>query len=167
MTLQSVVWASVQVSTVSVSVFVRTYLHVGHNAWFICWQQHPTDPFTILESEDQEIGELYVVKKRRAARLKAPLLSKGQTGSTWLSEVSQSVSRISKPLNPSWKNGLWKIGTGEAQWRFVKTFPLKQVSNILFKKDDKYFFTCPCSWFIAYDLVQLFTPRELQSTLIV
>ena len=37
---------------------------------------HPTDPFTILELQDQEIGDLYLIQKRRAkqSRLSRELL---------------------------------------------------------------------------------------------
>ena len=34
----------------------------------------PTNPFTILEPQDQEIGELYVVQERRATDFEAPKL---------------------------------------------------------------------------------------------
>ena len=34
----------------------------------------PTNPFTILEPEDQGIGEFYVVQARRATDFKAPEL---------------------------------------------------------------------------------------------
>ena len=34
----------------------------------------PTSPFTILEPQDQGIGEFYVVQKRRATDFEAPKL---------------------------------------------------------------------------------------------
>ena len=34
----------------------------------------PTNPFTILQPQDQEIGELYVAQKHRATDFEAPKL---------------------------------------------------------------------------------------------
>ena len=46
----------------------------------------PTDTFTIPEPQDHEIGEFYVVQKRRATDFKAPKLWKGRSGYVfWLS----------------------------------------------------------------------------------
>ena len=41
---------------------------------------YPTNPFTILEPLDQEIGEFYVVQERHATDLDAPKLWKGSSG---------------------------------------------------------------------------------------
>ena len=38
------------------------------------WGLFPTGPFTMLESPDQEIGELFVFQKRHAADFEAPKL---------------------------------------------------------------------------------------------
>ena len=40
----------------------------------------PTNPFTILEPRDQEIGEFYLVQERRATDFEAPKLGKGSSG---------------------------------------------------------------------------------------
>ena len=44
----------------------------------------PANPFTILEPEDQGIGEFYVVQERRATDFKAPELWKSSSGCTIL-----------------------------------------------------------------------------------
>ena len=47
----------------------------------ICWANNfPTVPFPILEPHDQEIGEFYVVQKRRVTDFEAPKLWKGRSG---------------------------------------------------------------------------------------
>ena len=51
--------------------------NVGSHSGKLC----PTGPFTILKPEDQERGEFYVVKERRATDLEAPELWKGRSGS--------------------------------------------------------------------------------------
>ena len=45
-------------------------------------EEFSTDPFTILEPRNQEIGEFYVVKTRRTKDFDAPELWKGQSGSS-------------------------------------------------------------------------------------
>ena len=40
----------------------------------------PTDPFTTLTLQDQEIGEVYVVQERRTTDFEAPKLWKGHSG---------------------------------------------------------------------------------------
>ena len=40
----------------------------------------PTNPFTILEPQDQEIGEFYVVQERHMTDFKAPKLWMGSSG---------------------------------------------------------------------------------------
>ena len=50
---------------------------------FICSfssQPDPTEPFTILEPYDQEIGELYLVQERRVTDFEASKLRKGSSG---------------------------------------------------------------------------------------
>ena len=42
---------------------------------------HPTNPFTILEPQDQEISEFYVVQERHTTDFKAPKLWMGSSGS--------------------------------------------------------------------------------------
>ena len=46
----------------------------------LCIIYYPTNSFTILEPEDQEIGEFYVVQERRATDFEAPKLRKGSSG---------------------------------------------------------------------------------------
>ena len=41
----------------------------------------PTNPFTMLEPQDQEIGEFYVLQERRATDFEASKLWKGSSGS--------------------------------------------------------------------------------------
>ena len=41
---------------------------------------YPTGPFAISEPQDQEIGEFYVVQKRRATDFDDPKTSKGRSG---------------------------------------------------------------------------------------
>ena len=43
---------------------------------------YPTSPFTILEPQDQDIVEFYVVQERRATDFKAPKLWKGLSGAS-------------------------------------------------------------------------------------
>ena len=40
----------------------------------------PTDPFTILELHDQDIGEFYVVQEGRMTDFEASKLRKGRSG---------------------------------------------------------------------------------------
>ena len=40
----------------------------------------PTGPFTMLELQEQEIGEFYAVEKRRATDFEDPNLHKGRSG---------------------------------------------------------------------------------------
>ena len=42
--------------------------------------RYPTDPFTILEPQDQKIGEFYKVQERRSMGFKTPKLRKGRSG---------------------------------------------------------------------------------------
>ena len=43
--------------------------------------ERPTNPFTILETQDQEIGAFYEVQERRERDFEAPKLWKGSSGS--------------------------------------------------------------------------------------
>ena len=45
---------------------------------------HPTDPFTILVPQDQEIGQFYVGQERYATDFEAPKLRKGRSGNSVL-----------------------------------------------------------------------------------
>ena len=44
--------------------------------------RNPTNPFTILEPQDQEIAESYVIQQCRATDFEAPKLPKGRLYST-------------------------------------------------------------------------------------
>ena len=41
---------------------------------------YPTNPFTFVEAQDQEIGEFYVVQERRATDFKDPKFCKDHIG---------------------------------------------------------------------------------------
>ena len=57
------------------------------------WRMYPTNPFTILEPHDQEIGEFYLVRELRATDFEAPKLWKGFSGR--LVTVKKNVSYLS------------------------------------------------------------------------
>ena len=50
-------------------------------------QSYPTNPFTILESQDQVDGEFYSVQEHRTTE--APKLGKGSSGSGWGNAAKQ------------------------------------------------------------------------------
>ena len=51
-------------------------------------QYNPTNLFTILKPQDQEIGEFYVVQECHATDFEAPKLWKGSSGSNLAASVS-------------------------------------------------------------------------------
>ena len=59
----------------------------------------PTKPFTILEPRDQEIGEFYVVQKRRATGFEAPKLWKGSSG--WAHDYLRTLVMMQRSSNSS------------------------------------------------------------------
>ena len=54
----------------------------------------PTNPFTMLEPQDQEIGEFYVLQERRATDFEASKLWKGSSGSVERLQKSSSEKSI-------------------------------------------------------------------------
>ena len=53
----------------------------GQNDWGSSGSKYlPTNTFTVLEPQDQEIGECYVVQERRVTDFEAPKLWKGSSG---------------------------------------------------------------------------------------
>ena len=54
------------------------YKHLLEHTIF--FYHDPTNPFTILEHSDQEIGEFYVVQERRATDFEALKMWKGRSG---------------------------------------------------------------------------------------
>ena len=70
----------------------------------------PTGPSTILEPQDQEIGELFFVQKHRTMDFKVPNMWKGWSGANDRSEnFLVWLSLHSNKKNPPFQN-LWKLG---------------------------------------------------------
>ena len=68
----------------------RSRKFVALKRWNLWWggDQNfiPRNPFSILEPQDQEIREFYVVQERRATNFEAPKLWKGSSGSRYMYE---------------------------------------------------------------------------------
>ena len=57
-------------------IYIRP-IHYSKGKLYTYWRP-PTGLFTILEPQDQEIGQFNLLKKRRATYLEAPKLCKGR-----------------------------------------------------------------------------------------
>ena len=81
---------------------------------------HPIGPFTILQPDDQEIGEFRAVQKRRATDFEAPELWKGPLGNyvhkcthLWaFSTCRRNRSGTPRPRRPWAWTGAWSSWTG-------------------------------------------------------
>ena len=58
-------------------------------------KEQPTDLFTILKLQNQEIGEFYAVPERRAPDFEASKLRKGRSGA---SQTRERLRRLSLPM---------------------------------------------------------------------
>ena len=68
---------------------------------FSIFSSHPTNPFTILEHQDQEIGKFYVVQKRLTTDFEAPILWKGSSERQDHSQFYSPRKAVDNMFNPS------------------------------------------------------------------
>ena len=64
----------VRTKNVAPAATTGTVIGVHFKQDVLYYMLYPTNPFTILEPRDQEIGQFYVVQKRHAVDFKAPKL---------------------------------------------------------------------------------------------
>ena len=99
------------------SVIVWDRLCITSVFWAKFLWSYPTNPFSILEPQDQEIGEFYVVQERRATDLKAPKLWKGSSGRPMKEEGKQRWEKEIAAARPTFS----QLGPSIPVAQFLKT----------------------------------------------
>ena len=77
------------------------------NFFIIISPSIPTDPFIILEPQEQEISEVYAVQDRRAADFEAPKLWKGQSEPSHIFEKGFNALRSTIAVSHSCFHSEW------------------------------------------------------------